>query len=84
MSANFFFVVRAVALGIRSLGKMKFARPQAAFEAVIGIESHVRLSTRTKAFCGCANVYGAKPNTHVCPVCLGHPVGLQPRSEPLY
>ena len=47
---------------------------QAAFEAVIGIESHVRLSTKTKAFCACANVYGAKPNTHVCPVCLAHPV----------
>lgn len=41
---------------------------------MIGIEVHVQLSTATKAFCSCANVYGAQPNTHVCPVCLGHPV----------
>ena len=51
---------------------------QAAFEAVIGIESHVRLNTKTKAFCGCANEYGAKPNTHVCPICLAHPVSPGP------
>jgi len=43
------------------------------FEAVIGIETHVQLSTATKAYCSCANIYGADPNTHVCPVCLGHP-----------
>jgi len=49
---------------------------QAAYEAVIGIECHIQLSTRTKAFCRCKNEYGAPPNTHVCPVCLGHPVRL--------
>jgi len=49
---------------------------QAGFEAVIGIETHVQLNTRTKAFCGCANVYGSEPNAHVCPVCLGHPVRI--------
>lgn len=43
------------------------------YEAVIGIETHVQLSTETKAFCSCANEYGAEANTHVCPVCLGHP-----------
>ena len=43
------------------------------WETVIGLECHVELSTRTKMFCGCANVFGAAPNTHVCPVCLGHP-----------
>ena len=43
------------------------------FEAVIGIECHVQLNTVTKAFCSCRNEYGADPNTHVCPVCLGHP-----------
>jgi len=43
------------------------------FEAVIGIECHVQLNTVTKAFCSCRNEYGAEPNTHVCPVCLGHP-----------
>ena len=43
------------------------------YEAVIGLECHVELSTRTKMFCGCPNEFGAEPNTHVCPVCLGHP-----------
>ncbi|MEP7033684.1 MAG: Asp-tRNA(Asn)/Glu-tRNA(Gln) amidotransferase subunit GatB [Actinomycetota bacterium] len=46
------------------------------FETVIGLECHVELSTRTKMFCGCANVFGAPPNTSVCPVCLGHPGSL--------
>jgi Asp-tRNA(Asn)/Glu-tRNA(Gln) amidotransferase B subunit len=49
-------------------------RKQVEFEAVIGIETHVQLLTRTKAFCSCPNQYGGEPNTHVCPVCLGHPV----------
>lgn len=48
--------------------------PQTEYEAVVGIECHVQLSTATKAFCSCPNEYGAEPNTHVCPVCLGHPV----------
>ena len=43
------------------------------FEAVIGLEVHVQLATRSKIFCACATSYGAAPNTHVCPVCLGHP-----------
>jgi len=43
------------------------------FEPVIGLEVHVQLATRTKIFCPCATSYGATPNTHVCPVCLGHP-----------
>jgi aspartyl-tRNA(Asn)/glutamyl-tRNA(Gln) amidotransferase subunit B len=43
------------------------------YETVIGLECHVELSTRTKMFCGCVNEFGAEPNTHVCPVCLGHP-----------
>ena len=47
---------------------------QVGYEAVIGIECHVQLNTATKAFCGCSNQYGAPPNSHVCPVCLGHPV----------
>ncbi|KAK9824574.1 hypothetical protein WJX72_011426 [[Myrmecia] bisecta] len=46
---------------------------EVAFEAVIGIETHVQLNTRTKAFCRCRNEYGASPNSHVCPVCLAHP-----------
>jgi aspartyl-tRNA(Asn)/glutamyl-tRNA(Gln) amidotransferase subunit B len=44
-----------------------------AYEAVIGLECHVELSTVTKMFCPCANVFGAPPNTNTCPVCLGHP-----------
>ena len=44
-----------------------------AYEAVIGLECHVELSTRTKMFCPCANAFGAEPNTNTCAVCLGHP-----------
>src|SRR5439155_6072178 len=44
-----------------------------AFEAVIGLEIHVQLSTRTKMFCGCAVTFGDEPNTRTCPICLGHP-----------
>ncbi|HWH45040.1 MAG TPA: Asp-tRNA(Asn)/Glu-tRNA(Gln) amidotransferase subunit GatB [Thermoleophilaceae bacterium] len=43
------------------------------FEPVIGLEIHVQLRTRTKMFCGCALSFGDEPNTHTCPVCLGHP-----------
>jgi aspartyl-tRNA(Asn)/glutamyl-tRNA(Gln) amidotransferase subunit B len=43
------------------------------WEPVIGLEIHVQLSTRTKMFCGCALSFGDPPNTHTCPVCLGHP-----------
>jgi aspartyl-tRNA(Asn)/glutamyl-tRNA(Gln) amidotransferase subunit B len=47
-----------------------------AYEAVIGLECHVELNTRTKMFCSCAVEFGAEPNTHTCPVCLGHPGSL--------
>jgi aspartyl-tRNA(Asn)/glutamyl-tRNA(Gln) amidotransferase subunit B len=47
-----------------------------AFEPVIGLEIHVQLKTRTKLFCGNDNEFGAEPNTHVCPVCLGLPGAL--------
>jgi aspartyl-tRNA(Asn)/glutamyl-tRNA(Gln) amidotransferase subunit B len=43
------------------------------YEVVIGLEIHVQLSTRTKMFCGCELSFGDEPNTHTCPVCLGHP-----------
>ncbi|HSY09919.1 MAG TPA: Asp-tRNA(Asn)/Glu-tRNA(Gln) amidotransferase subunit GatB [Candidatus Dormibacteraeota bacterium] len=47
------------------------------YEAVIGLETHVQLKTKSKMWCGCANQYGADPNTNVCPVCLGMP-GILP------
>ena len=43
------------------------------YESVIGLEVHVELKTKTKIFCGCSTEFGAEPNTHVCPVCLGLP-----------
>ena len=48
----------------------------ARYEPVLGLEVHVELSTETKMFCGCANKFGAEPNTQVCPVCLGLPGSL--------
>ena len=47
-----------------------------AFEPVIGLEIHAQLLTRSKIFCGCSTAFGAPPNTHVCPVCLGLPGAL--------
>lgn len=47
-----------------------------AYEAVIGLEIHSELKTKTKIFCGCATSFGAEQNTHVCPVCLGLPGAL--------
>jgi aspartyl-tRNA(Asn)/glutamyl-tRNA(Gln) amidotransferase subunit B len=52
------------------------AAVRAKYEPVIGLEVHVQLLTRTKIFCGCANEFGAPPNTLVCPVCLGMPGAL--------
>src|SRR4051812_31317130 len=47
-----------------------------AFEPVIGLEIHARLLTDTKIFCGCSTRFGDRPNTNVCPVCLGLPGAL--------
>lgn len=47
------------------------------YEAVIGLETHVQLKTKTKMWCGCVNEFGDQPNTNVCPVCLGLP-GVMP------
>jgi len=47
-----------------------------AYEAVIGLECHMQLSTRSKMFCGCPTGFGAAPNSNVCPVCLGLPGAL--------
>jgi aspartyl-tRNA(Asn)/glutamyl-tRNA(Gln) amidotransferase subunit B len=43
------------------------------FEAVIGLEVHAQLLTKSKIFCGCPTTFGAPPNTQTCPVCLGMP-----------
>ncbi|MCD6320022.1 MAG: Asp-tRNA(Asn)/Glu-tRNA(Gln) amidotransferase subunit GatB [Candidatus Desulfofervidaceae bacterium] len=44
-----------------------------AYEAVIGLEVHAQLLTESKIFCSCSTQFGASPNTHVCPICLGMP-----------
>lgn len=46
------------------------------FEMVIGLETHVELSTNTKIFCSCTTQFGGDPNTHCCPVCTGQPGSL--------
>jgi aspartyl-tRNA(Asn)/glutamyl-tRNA(Gln) amidotransferase subunit B len=51
------------------------------YQVSIGLEVHVQLSTTTKAFCGCPTTFGAKPNTSVCPICLGMPGTLPVLNE---
>jgi len=46
------------------------------FETVIGLEIHAQMKTKSKIFCGCSIEFGAPPNTHTCPVCLGMPGSL--------
>jgi len=52
---------------------MSAAATDVTYEMVVGLEVHVQLKTRTKLFCGCPTDFGAPPNSHVCPVCLGLP-----------
>ena len=44
-----------------------------AYEAIIGLEVHAELNTKTKMYCGCENAFGGEINTRICPVCTGHP-----------
>ena len=46
------------------------------YVTVIGLETHVELLTKTKIYCGCTTEFGGKPNTHVCPICMGLPGSL--------
>ncbi len=46
------------------------------YKLVIGLEIHVQLGLKTKAFCGCKNEFGGVPNSRVCPICLGLPGSL--------
>ena len=43
------------------------------YDLVVGLETHVELSTKTKIFCNCANKFGSEPNTNCCPICIGLP-----------
>lgn len=55
------------------------------YEAVIGLEVHVHLATKTKLFCGCSNRFGLPPNTNVCEVCTGMPGSLpSPNREAIH
>ena len=53
--------------------RMATERTADRYELVIGLEVHCQLQTESKLFCGCSTDFGAEPNHHTCPVCLGMP-----------
>ena len=59
-----------------TIGLVPFDEAVGRYEPVIGLETHVELGTDSKMFCGCPTVFGADPNSAVCPVCLGLPGSL--------
>ncbi|GJP73465.1 hypothetical protein CLOP_g4176 [Closterium sp. NIES-67] len=68
--------IRALAVSVAEGQTAEGSASEEEFEAVIGIETHVQLSTDTKAFCSCPSRYGAPPNEHVCATCMGLPGAL--------
>ncbi|GAX77651.1 hypothetical protein CEUSTIGMA_g5094.t1 [Chlamydomonas eustigma] len=71
------FTVKSIATASEAeVSNASTSASQVEYEAVIGIETHVQLQTRSKAFCSCPSEYGAEPNTNICPVCMGHPGSL--------
>ncbi|MCW2901196.1 MAG: glutamyl-tRNA(Gln) amidotransferase, subunit [Streptosporangiaceae bacterium] len=63
-----------IAVSVETL--MPYDEALARYEPLLGIETHIELGTNSKMFCACATVFGAPPNTQVCPVCLGFPGSL--------
>lgn len=63
------------------MSAMTYDNAMEQFDPVFGIEVHIELNTKTKMFCGCANEFGAEPNTQVCPVCLGLPGSMPVTNE---
>ena len=59
-----------------SADRIPYEQALVEFEPVFGLETHVELGTASKMFCGCDTTFGAEPNTHTCPVCLGLPGAL--------
>src|SRR3954453_15263458 len=59
-----------------TMGLVPYDEALARYEPVLGLETHVELSTVSKMFCGCATEFGAEPNTRICPTCVGLPGSL--------